>query len=170
MSSEQRRDVRAYVALGSNLGDRYEHMRRGVAGLAALPGTRLVAQSDLFETEPVGPVAQGRFLNAAAELRTSLTPRALLEELQSIERACGRLRVSGERWGPRTLDLDLLLYGGAIIDEPGLTVPHPRLHERLFVLLPLAQIAPDLVVPGNGATAAQLLAACRTSEHAARPL
>ncbi|HWH06741.1 MAG TPA: 2-amino-4-hydroxy-6-hydroxymethyldihydropteridine diphosphokinase [Gaiellaceae bacterium] len=133
----------AYVGIGANLGD-----REATIGLALerLPG--VVEVSALRETEPVGPVEQPRFLNCVAVLETELSPRELLDELLAIELSLGRVR--GERWGPRTLDLDLLLHGDAVLDEPGLTLPHPRLHERRFVLEPLAELAPDLVVPGRG--------------------
>jgi 2-amino-4-hydroxy-6-hydroxymethyldihydropteridine diphosphokinase len=132
----------AYVAFGSNLGDR----EQGILSAADALGVRRL--SALRETEPWGVTDQPPFLNAVGELETGEPPRALLERLLGVERAHGRIRL--ERWGPRTLDLDLLLYGGAEIDEPGLTVPHPRLHERAFVLEPLAELAPDLNVPGKG--------------------
>jgi 2-amino-4-hydroxy-6-hydroxymethyldihydropteridine diphosphokinase len=112
--------------------------------------------SDAIETDPVGPVPQGRFLNAAATLHTALEARDLLDQLLAIERQRGRTRAREERWGPRTLDLDLLLYGDRIIEEPGLSIPHPRLHERTFVLAPLSQIAPDVVVPTLGRTIREL--------------
>jgi len=125
--------TRAYVALGANLGD----------------GIEVVAVSTLRETEPVGVGEQPRFLNGAAELETTLAARELLDRLLAVEQRFGRVRTPGEH-GPRTLDLDLLLYGDEVIEEPGLTVPHPRLHERRFVLEPLAELAPGLVVPGLG--------------------
>jgi len=146
----------AAVALGSNLGDRLAHFDAAFAAMDAMPGTWLVARSLCHETEPVGPPGQGMYLNAAAVLHTTLDPRPLLDALLRIERAQGRDRSAAERWGPRTLDLDLLLYDERVIDEPGLTLPHPRLHERLFVLEPLAEIAPGLSVPGTGATVAEL--------------
>jgi len=133
----------AYVGLGSNLGDREATIR---AAVAALPG--VVAVSKLRETEPVGVTGQPAFLNGAARLETELSPRELLDALLEVERGLGRER--RERWGPRTIDLDLLLYGGETVDEPGLTVPHPSLHERRFVLEPLAELDPELVVPGRG--------------------
>ena len=135
--------TRAYVGLGSNLGDREATIR---AALAALPG--VVAVSTLRETDPVGVTDQPAFLNGAAALETELSPQELLEALLAVERELGRER--RERWGPRTIDLDLLLYGGESVDEPGLTVPHPSLHERRFVLEPLAELDPELVVPGRG--------------------
>ena len=140
---------RAYVGLGANLGDREATLRRAVALLAEVDGVDVIAVSELRETEPVGVVDQPRFLNGAAAIDTTLEPRALLDALLRIERALGRIR-GEERWGPRTVDLDLLLHGGAVIDEPGLTVPHPRLHERRFVLEPLAELDPDLEIPGRG--------------------
>jgi 2-amino-4-hydroxy-6-hydroxymethyldihydropteridine diphosphokinase len=135
--------TRAYVGVGANLGDREATIR---AALDALPG--VVAVSTLRETDPVGVVDQPLFLNGAVALETTLAPRALLETLLAVERELGRER--GERWGPRTIDLDLLLYGDETIDEPGLTVPHPRLHERRFVLEPLADLDPGLVIPRRG--------------------
>ena len=141
--------TRAYVGLGANLGDRERTLRAAVDALAGEAGIELVAVSTLRETEPVGVADQPRFLNGAAELETSLAARELLERLLAVERRFGRVRSSGEH-GPRTLDLDLLLYGDEVIGEPGLTVPHPRLHERRFVLEPLAELAPGLVLPGRG--------------------
>lgn len=147
---------RAYVGLGSNLGDRAETLRRALAGLAATPGVERVRASSLYETEPVGP-PQGRYLNAVAALDTTLDAFALLARLRELERAGGRMR-TGERNAPRTLDLDLLLFGDACIDTPELTVPHPRLHERAFVLVPLAELAAEAVHPRFGAPVAELLA------------
>jgi 2-amino-4-hydroxy-6-hydroxymethyldihydropteridine diphosphokinase len=135
--------TRAYVALGANLGDREATIE---AAVAALPG--VVAVSQLRETDPVGVVDQPQFLNGAAALETELSPRELLDALLAVERELGRER--RERWGPRTIDLDLLLYGGETIDEPGLTVPHPRLHERRFALEPLLDLDPELAIPGRG--------------------
>ena len=135
--------TRAYVGVGSNLGDREALVR---AAVEALPG--VVAVSALRETDPVGEVEQPRFLNGAVALETELPPRELLDLLLAVERRLGRER--RERWGPRTIDLDLLLYGAETIDEPGLTVPHPRLHERRFALEPLAELDPQLAVPGRG--------------------
>jgi 2-amino-4-hydroxy-6-hydroxymethyldihydropteridine diphosphokinase len=139
--------TRAYIALGSNLGDRLAHLHAALDALAALPGTVITERSDIIETEPVGSAAQGRYLNAVAALDTALAARALLDALLAIESSAGRVRSASSRWGPRTLDLDLLLFGDGIIAERGLIVPHPRLHERRFVLEPLAQIAPDAVHP-----------------------
>jgi 2-amino-4-hydroxy-6-hydroxymethyldihydropteridine diphosphokinase len=139
---------RAYVALGSNLGDREATLRRALAGLAATPGVERVTASTLYETEPVGP-PQGSYLNAVAAFDTTLDAFALLARLHELERAAGRTRVAS-RNEPRTLDLDLLLFGAACIDTPELTVPHPRLHERAFVLVPLAELAAEVVHPRLG--------------------
>ena len=141
--------TRAYVGLGANLGDRERTLRTAVDALAAADGVEVVALSALRETEPVGVGAQPRFLNGAVSLDTTLPARRLLDLLLATEQRFGRVRVPGEH-GPRTLDLDLLLYGDERIVEPGLTLPHPRLHERRFVLEPLAELAPGLVVPGRG--------------------
>lgn len=138
----------AYVALGSNLDDPEAQVRRGFGALAAMPGTALRARSRLYRTPPWGVVDQPAFVNAVAALETSLAPRELLEALLAIENGAGRSR--GVRYGPRTLDLDVLVYGDCELHEAGLTIPHPRLHERAFVLLPLADVAPDLDVPGQG--------------------
>ncbi len=137
--------ARAYIGLGSNLGDR----EAALWGALMLLGEDVVAVSSFRETDPVGYLDQPRFLNAAAALETELDPRALLERLLEVERELGRTR-DGPRFGPRTIDLDLLLYGDRVIDEPGLVVPHPRLAERRFALEPLAELDPDLVVPGLG--------------------
>ncbi|MDP8910584.1 MAG: 2-amino-4-hydroxy-6-hydroxymethyldihydropteridine diphosphokinase [Actinomycetota bacterium] len=141
--------ARAFVGVGSNLGDREATVRSGLAALAHGEEVSVVAVSTLRETEPVGLIDQPPFLNGAVLLQTSLDARSLLERLLVVERAHGRTR-GGPPLGPRTLDLDLLLYGEEVIDEPGLTVPHPRLHERRFVLEPLAELDSDLVVPGRG--------------------
>jgi 2-amino-4-hydroxy-6-hydroxymethyldihydropteridine diphosphokinase len=133
----------AYVGLGSNLGDREGTIRRAAELIGA------VRLSPIIETEPWGYADQPPFLNAAAELETALDPRQLLVHLLDVERRLGRERV-GPRWGPRTIDLDLLLYGAERISEPGLEVPHPRLNERAFVLEPLAALVPGLKIPGNG--------------------
>lgn len=138
-----------FVGVGANLGDREATIRRALALLDGRPGIEVVAVSSLRETDPVGLVDQPPFLNGAAELRTELSPRELLDELLAVERELGRTR-DGPRYGPRTIDLDLLLYGPEAVDGPGLTVPHPRLHERRFALEPLAELAADLEIPGRG--------------------
>ncbi len=141
--------ARAFVALGSNLDDPRVQVLRGFYALARLPQTKLIAGSRLYRSAPWGVRGQPDFVNAAAEFETQLNPHELLDVLLAVERAAGRER-DGERWGPRVLDLDLLLYGDRMLHEPGLTLPHPHLHERAFVLLPLHDIAPDLEVPGRG--------------------
>lgn len=141
--------VTAYVGLGANLGVREETLRRALELLALLEGVTVVAVSALRETAPVGYLGQPAFLNGAVKLDAERPPRALLNTLLEVERQLGRDR-SGPRFGPRTIDLDLLLYGDLELEEEGLTVPHPRLHERRFVLEPLSELAPDLVVPGLG--------------------
>ena len=142
--------TRAYVGLGANLGPREITLQRAVNLLGAEEGIELVEQSTLRETEPVGVVDQPTFLNGVVALDTTLSARELLDALLRVESELGRVREEGERWGPRTIDLDLLVYGAEVVDEPGLRVPHPRLHERRFALEPLAELAPDLVVPGRG--------------------
>jgi 2-amino-4-hydroxy-6-hydroxymethyldihydropteridine diphosphokinase len=141
--------ARAFAGLGANLGDRERTIRRALELLGAREDVDVVAVSALRETDPAGYVDQPRFLNAAAELRTSLEPRALLEALLAVERELGRTR-EGPRFGPRSIDLDLLLYDDVVLDEPDLTLPHPRLHERRFALEPLSELAPGLEVPGRG--------------------
>jgi 2-amino-4-hydroxy-6-hydroxymethyldihydropteridine diphosphokinase len=141
---------RAYVGLGSNLGDREGTIRAALAALGSSPGVEVAAVSTLVDTEPVGYVDQPRFLNGVAALDTDLEPRALLDLLLAVEARFGRDRAAVPAQGPRTLDLDLLLYEEAEIDEPGLRIPHPRLHERAFVLGPLAELDPALNVPKKG--------------------
>ena len=146
----------AYIGLGGNLGDRRAYLDRALAELRGRPGVEVVRVSSVCETAPVGgPPGQGPYLNAVAELRTDLQPDALLRTLLEVEHGLGRVRT--EKDGPRTLDLDLLLYADVVSDDPALTLPHPRLHERLFVLRPLAEIAPGLVHPVLRRTAAELL-------------
>jgi len=142
--------VTAYVGLGSNLGEPERQIEQALELLAAEEGIELRAVSTLRWTDPVGYRDQPRFLNGAAEVETSLGARELLERLLAVERRLGRERGEGPRFGPRTIDLDLLVYGDSVVDEPGLSVPHPRLAERRFALEPLAELAPELVVPGAG--------------------
>lgn len=154
--------MRAFLGLGSNLGDRWAHLRGAVAALRQ--ADRVVAVSAVYETEPVGgPGGQGPYLNAVVELDTGRSPRQLLELAQDLEQAAGRERRPGERWGPRTLDVDVLLVGELTVDEPDLVVPHPRMWERRFVLTPLSDLAADLLpfgwesrVEGNVAPAGNL--------------
>jgi 2-amino-4-hydroxy-6-hydroxymethyldihydropteridine diphosphokinase len=140
---------RAYVGLGANLGAREETIMRAIELLGREDEVAVVAVSQIRETDPVGVIDQPRFLNGAVVLDTELAPRDLLDVLLRIERQLGRVR-DGTRWGPRTIDLDLLVYGDEEIDEPGLTIPHPRLRERRFALEPLAEVDPELVIPGLG--------------------
>lgn len=140
-----------FVGLGANLGDAQAAVRSGIDALSKLRSTRLLRASRLYRTPAWGLSGQPDFINAVAMLETALPPPELLEELLAIERQAGRNRGQGLRWGPRTLDLDVLLYGDRIIDEPGLNVPHPHLHERAFALVPLLEIAPDVSIPGIGA-------------------
>jgi len=146
----------AYVGLGANLGARAETLRRALELLAEADGVSVLAVSQLRETEPVGVVDQPPFLNGAVALETTRTARELLDLLLAIEASLGRVRE--ERWGPRTIDLDLLVYGDEVVDEPGLRVPHPHLDERRFALEPLAELAPELEVPGRGRVSALLTA------------
>jgi 2-amino-4-hydroxy-6-hydroxymethyldihydropteridine diphosphokinase len=151
-----RRVARAFVGLGSNLGDREATLRAAVGRLRGLADTEVKQVSRFRDTEPVGYVDQPRFLNGAVELETMLSPRALLEALLALEREFGRVRSASPPQGPRTLDLDLLLYGQETVGEPGLLLPHPRLHERRFVLEPLAELDPGLEVPERGSVQALL--------------
>lgn len=164
-----RANVRAWVALGSNLGDRRAHLESAIERLRSAPDVRIVRVSHWHETEPVGgPAGQGPYLNGAVELSTSLTARELFTLLQSIEHDAGRRRELEVRHGPRTLDLDLLFHGDERVDEPDLQVPHPSVEERTFVLLPLAEIAPELRLPGSGLSVAARLAQLRT-QHGLLP-
>ncbi|HVJ63568.1 MAG TPA: 2-amino-4-hydroxy-6-hydroxymethyldihydropteridine diphosphokinase [Tahibacter sp.] len=139
----------AHIGIGSNLGDSRRIVRDAVAALAALPHTHALSSSAHYATPPWGRADQPHFVNAVVEIETALSAQQLLEALLDIERDAGRVR-DDSRWGPRVLDLDLLLYGDAVLSEPGLSVPHPYLAQRAFVLLPLAEIAPDREVPGAG--------------------
>ena len=148
--------IQACIGLGANLGDAADTLRKAVEALDHREGITVREVSRFYRTPAWGMEDQPDFINAVALLETSLTPRALLERLLAVETEFGRHRPDGERWGPRTLDLDLLLYGDAVIDEPGLRVPHPCLHERAFALLPLAAIAPGARIPGHGTVAGTL--------------
>ena len=138
----------AFIGLGSNLADPLVQVRQALMELESIPGTWVTARSSLYRTSPVGFLEQADFINAVASLRTTLKPQALLAALLAIENRHGRKRTM--RNAPRTLDLDLLLYGEEIVDQDGLTLPHPRLHERAFVLAPFVEIAPEVTVPGQG--------------------
>lgn len=159
--------TRAFVALGGNLGDTHATLRQALDALALLPRTRLLAHSRFYRTPPWGVLDQPSFLNAAAMLETGLSPHELLDALLEIERAAGRVR-EGERWGPRTLDLDLLHMDGVRLNDDRLALPHPRIAERAFVLLPLAELAPQLELPGQGRVD-ELLDAVDTSGCVAEP-
>jgi 2-amino-4-hydroxy-6-hydroxymethyldihydropteridine diphosphokinase len=150
-----------FIGLGANLGDPQAQVRRAIAAIASLPRTRLLATSSLYRSAPLGVGEQPDFINAVAQVETASTPRELLDELITVEARFGRDRPFPG--APRTLDLDLLLYGDRLIDEPGLVVPHPRMHQRAFVLLPLAEIAADISVPRKGSVKT-LLAACRNQK------
>ncbi len=142
--------MKAWIGLGSNLGERESMIRMALDDLARLPDTTLLRASSLYDTEPVGETEQPNFLNAVAEIETELSPRQLLWNLLLIERRLGRVRT--RRWAPRTIDLDLLLYGAEVLDEPGLRVPHPEMVQRSFVLVPLVELEPLLVHPETGET------------------
>lgn len=142
--------VVACIGLGANLGDAEANIQAAARALGALPGTHLLACSPLYRTPAWGNEAQPAFINAAASVETSLQPLELLQQLLDLERVYGRVRLPGEHWGPRLLDLDLLLYGDQVVNLPQLQVPHPWLHERAFALLPLADVLPAAVIPGRG--------------------
>ena len=154
--------VIAHIGLGGNVGDVRATLVAALAAIDDLPGTRVVARSRFYRTAPVGGIAQDDFVNAVARIETRLPAPALLDALFAIERAHGRDRRREQRWGPRTLDLDLLLYGDERIDAEGLTVPHPRIAERVFVLVPLVEVSPEVMIPGLG-PARDALAAIETS-------
>lgn len=149
---------RAYIALGSNLETPVEQLRAALQALAALPDSQLVAVSSFYISDPLGPADQPRFVNAVAALDTALSPLALLDALQTIEQEQGRVR-KAERWGPRTLDLDIVLFGDLTLNSERLTIPHYHMHARAFVLYPLAEIAPGLRLP-DGQSLSTLLNAC----------
>ncbi|MDW7651368.1 MAG: 2-amino-4-hydroxy-6-hydroxymethyldihydropteridine diphosphokinase [Bacillota bacterium] len=153
--------ARAFLGLGSNMGDRQKELDFAIGRLREHPQITLVRAADYLETDPVGYLDQDKFLNSAAEIETSLSPYQLLAVLQKIEHDAGRIRTI--RWGPRTLDIDILLYEDLVLDDPDLTIPHPRMREREFVLLPLSEIAPDAVVPPENLTVSQLLRQYRQS-------
>jgi 2-amino-4-hydroxy-6-hydroxymethyldihydropteridine diphosphokinase len=156
LKSRKESTTTAFIGLGANLGEREATIRRALTELDRQPDKRVVGVSTLRETDPVGYADQPRFLNGAAMIATTAPPRKLLDDLLEVERRLGRDRAVGVRFGPRTIDLDLLLYGHETVDEPGLRVPHPRLHERRFVLEPLAELDGGLVVPGRGSVSTLL--------------
>ncbi|MCU7960785.1 MAG: 2-amino-4-hydroxy-6-hydroxymethyldihydropteridine diphosphokinase [gamma proteobacterium symbiont of Bathyaustriella thionipta] len=156
----QATEASVFIALGSNLQDPLAQMRRALAAIRKLP-LRLLGQSSLYQTLAIGPGEQADYLNAVVQVATRLQPLALLTELQQIERQQGRQRTA-QRWSARTLDLDILLFEERVCDDPQLTLPHPRMHERAFVLIPLLEIADSIKIPGQGA-AKDLLATCHHS-------
>jgi 2-amino-4-hydroxy-6-hydroxymethyldihydropteridine diphosphokinase len=157
---------RVFIGLGSNIGERAHYLNRAAAELGKLPSTKAVWFSPVYETDPYGKTDQPKFLNAAGELETGLTPPELMRELKKIEQALGRS--SAERWGPREIDLDILIYDGLAQSDDAVTVPHPDLEHRRFVLVPLRDIAPDLVHPVNGMTVEEMAAACRDTGRVVR--
>ena len=165
--SDSHSSVLAAIALGSNLGDRAANLRESLDALDRAAQIRVDRVSEMIETEPVGVTDQPKFLNAAALVHTTLGPLELLRTCHAIERALGRDRGLERRWGPRTIDLDLLLYGDWMGDSEGLTVPHPRMAERVFVLLPLSFIAPGMVIPGRGMTVSDALIQAQRRENRA---
>ena len=150
---------RVFIGVGSNEGDREGLISRAVRALGAVSGIRIVQMAMIAETEPVGGPPQGPYLNTVVELETTCEPRRLFSVLQGIERRLGR-KPSPERWSSRPIDLDLLLYDDRVIEEPGLTVPHPRMHERIFVLAPLAELAGAVTIPRIGRSVVECLAGC----------
>lgn len=160
--------ITAYISVGSNLGDRIENCESGIVQLVAGGNVTLLERSDYYFTEPVGYADQPWFVNAVFSILTDLSPVSLLMRLKAIEAICGRTE-GGIRFGPRVLDLDIILYDGITMDTPELTVPHPRMHERLFVLRPLSDIAPNLVHPGLGITVSQILSGLPVDSKQCRP-
>lgn len=156
MEAAEREWVTAYLGLGANLGDRELYIKTALRELDALPTMTVVKVSSLYQTAPIGKKDQPEFLNAAAMVRTPLPPEELLAQILHLELRMGRVR--NERWGPRVIDVDILAYADAVVEVPGLSIPHPRLKERAFALVPLAEIAPDLVLPGD-ARSMKILAA-----------
>jgi len=164
---------RAFIGIGSNLGDRAANYRDAIVRIAALPGTRIVRQSSIYETAPVGDI-KGAFLNGVIEVETELAPDAMMRRLLTIERGMGRKRTAGSRKPagrsqprPRTIDLDLLFFNKEVIDTPALTVPHPRLHERRFVLAPMVELAPALIHPKSNKTISELLVDLKSAQRVA---
>jgi 2-amino-4-hydroxy-6-hydroxymethyldihydropteridine diphosphokinase len=156
----------AYVGIGSNLGNPVAQVREAIAELEEITDSIVIARSSLYSSKPMGPPGQPDYVNAVVAIDTVLSPQALLQALQTIERRQGRERTA-ERWAPRVLDLDLLLYGSKVLNTADLTIPHPGLHERDFVLVPLEEIAGDIIIPGRGALRAFL---SRCANHSPRKL
>jgi 2-amino-4-hydroxy-6-hydroxymethyldihydropteridine diphosphokinase len=155
---------RVHIGIGSNLGDRRANLAEAIERTGQLPGTRVVRASSLYESEPLGD-AKTWFVNGAIELDTALAPEALLKKLQAIEEAMGRKRVKGKRWGSRIIDLDILLYDQDVIEKKNLKIPHPELHKRRFVLLPLAELAPQVIHPQLGQSVSMLLATVKDGKR-----
>ncbi len=161
---------RAFIGIGTNLGDRAANYRQALERIAALPATRLVRQSSIYETEPVGDI-KGSFLNGVVEVETEMMAGALMRRLLAIERVMGRKRTGGRRparrpqYRPRTIDLDLLFFNNEVLDTPALTIPHPRLYERRFVLAPMAELAPALIHPKSNKTISELLVNLKTAQR-----
>lgn len=147
-----------YLGIGTNLGDRRANIQQALQLLDEVDGINVLQHSSIYETEPVGYLDQPFFFNLVCQLRTKLTPQQLLHQLQRIEQTLKRVRTV--RWGPRTIDLDILLFGTRIVDQPNLTIPHPRMLQRSFVMIPLAELAPDLIIPGTEQTVLQWKERC----------
>ena len=156
-----------HLGLGTNLGDRRVNLAAALAGLGRLPGTRVAKTAGVYQTPPMGgPPGQGEYLNSACLVETELTPRELLAAIHRLEREIGRRRdAEAERWGPRVIDIDILLWEDLVLDEPDLIIPHPRLAERAFALLPLAELAAERIHPGNGCQVRELLERIGTSHE-----
>ena len=155
---------RVHIGIGSNLGDRRANTGEAIEKVSKLPGTRIVRASSLYESEPLGN-AKTWFVNSVIELETDLAPEALLKKLKAIEEAMGRKRVKGKRWGSRIIDLDILLFDQDVIDKRTLKIPHPEMHKRRFVLLPLAELAPQVIHPQLGQTVSTMLATVKDDKR-----
>ncbi len=153
----------AFIGLGSNIGDKLANLKKAIEGLGKIQGTKVLTVSSLYKTEPVGGVEQDWFVNAVAEVETSLTPRELLNKLLYIEKDLGRVR--DIKWGPRVIDLDIILYDDLVMDEEGLSIPHPYLHKRGFVLVPLAEIAPKVIHPRLRKSVSELMHGIHDNKH-----